>query len=145
MMPVARLLLSSLLLIVLGTLSHAAEPRKIGTAIEITNQVTATEEDKAKRRLAKRDPVRELEVLETARNANGEFILADDTKLALGPNARLALDKFVYDPDKTTGGKVTVNFANRQRCVSVYYWKQQQRGLRNQDAHRVARRARDSL
>src|SRR5262245_7813046 len=108
---VTQLWISSLLLITFGSMSHAAEPRNIGTAVEITNQVTATEQKEAKRRLAKRDPVRELEVLETARNSNGEFILADDTKLALGPNARLALDKFVYDPNKTVGGQVTVNFA----------------------------------
>src|SRR5258708_9758885 len=97
--------------LVLTSLSWAAEPRDIGTAVEIKNQVTAATEKEAKRQLAKQDPVRELEVLETARNANGEFILADDTKLALGPNARLALDKFVYDPNKGAGGKVTINFA----------------------------------
>src|SRR5258705_7513777 len=96
--------------LVLTSLSCAAEPRDIGTAVEIKNQVTAAPENEAKRQLAKQDPVRELEVLETARNANGEFILADDTKLALGPNARLALDKFVYDPNKGAAGQVTVNF-----------------------------------
>jgi hypothetical protein len=108
-MPMFRLLLSSLILLTLGLLANA-ESRKIGTAVEITNQVTATEEG-AKRQLATGNPVRELEVLEAARNSRGEFILADNTKLALGPNARLALNKFVYDPDKTTGGKVTVNLA----------------------------------
>ena len=92
--------------LVLTSLSCAAEPRDIGTAVEIKNQVTAAPEKEAKRQLAKQDPVRELEVLETARNANGEFILADDTKLALGPNARLALDKFVYDPNKGAAGRV---------------------------------------
>ena len=35
---------------------------------------------------------------------------ADDTKLALGPGARLVLDKFVYDPN-TTSKQVLINFA----------------------------------
>src|SRR5262249_23153929 len=103
-------LVSGALLLVLTPITCAAEPRDIGTAVEIKNQVTAAPENESKRDLAKRDPVRELEILETARNANGEFVLADDTKLALGPNARLALDKFVYDPNKGTAGQVTVNF-----------------------------------
>jgi hypothetical protein len=93
-----------------GSLTYAADPRDIGTAVEIQNQVTAEQDKAAKRKLAKNDPVRELEVLEAARNASGQFVLADDTKLALGPNARLVLDKFVYDPNKTTG-QVTINLA----------------------------------
>ncbi len=111
MMPVARLLVPSLLMVAFATTSIAQDARNIGTAVEIKNQVTAAEQNKASRRLARRDPVRELEVLETARDANGEFVLNDNTKLALGPNARLALDKFVYDPNKGAGGKVTINFA----------------------------------
>src|SRR5262245_51576506 len=111
MFPDLKISLStSVPMIALASLTCAAEPRDIGTAVEIKNQVTAAQESEATRQLAKRDPVRELEILETARNANGEFILADDTKLALGPNARLALDKFVYDPNKGAGGQVTINF-----------------------------------
>lgn len=93
-----------------GSLTYAADPRDIGTAVEIQNQVTAEQDKDAKRKLAKDDKVRELEVLEAARNASGQFVLADDTKLALGPGARLALDKFVYDPNKTAG-QVTINLA----------------------------------
>lgn len=110
MLPISKLLLAGFAAAALLSASAAAQSRDIGTAVEIRNQVTATEQNAASRQLARRDPIRELEVLETARNANGEFILADDTKLALGPNARLALDKFVYDPNRGSGGQVTVNF-----------------------------------
>src|SRR5262249_52164412 len=106
----SKFAIASSLLMVLPGPTHAAEPSNIGTAVEIKNEVTAAQ-DQDKRRLAKQDPVRELELLQTARNANGEFVLADDTKLALGPNASLALDKFVYDPNKGSAGQVTVNFA----------------------------------
>lgn len=110
MLPVPKLLRPTLAAVTLFSASAAAQPQDIGTAVEIRNQVTATEQNAATRQLARSDPIRELEVLETARNANGEFILADDTKLALGPNARLALDKFVYDPNRGRAGQVTVNF-----------------------------------
>ena len=99
------------LLFVLPSPGHAVEPRDIGKAIEITNEVTAAQQNAAKRNLAKQDSVREREVLESARNSRGEFILADDTKLVLGPTARLVLDQFVYDPNQSVGNKVSVNFA----------------------------------
>src|SRR5689334_11575681 len=93
-----------------ATASQAADPRSVGEAVVIKNQVTAAEAQKDKRRLAKGDAVREQELLEAQAVSHGEFRLADDTKLALGPNARLVLDKFVYDPDKTSK-QVLINFA----------------------------------
>src|SRR5215470_7779032 len=92
-----------------STSSQAAEPRNIGQAVVIKNLVTAADQQD-KRRLAKGDAVREQELLEAQAVSHGEFRLADDTKLALGPNARLVLDKFVYDPDKTSK-QVLINFA----------------------------------
>ena len=71
----STLLLASSLLMTWASPGQAADQREIGTAVEIKNEVTAAQ-DQEKRRLAKRDPVRELELLETARNANGEFVLA---------------------------------------------------------------------
>lgn len=111
MNPFLKALFPGLLLATVSVPGHAVEPRDIGTAVEIRNNVTAAEGSEAKRRLAKQSPVREREVLEAALNSRGEFVLADDTKLVLGPTARLVLDKFVYDPDKRAGNKVTVNFA----------------------------------
>ncbi|MCL4767220.1 MAG: FecR domain-containing protein [Hyphomicrobiaceae bacterium] len=110
MIKLFRPLMPCLLLAALHTPGHAAEPRNIGTAVEIRNSVTAAQTDEDKRRLAKQDPVREREVLESAVNSRGEFVLADDTKLVLGPTARLVLDEFVYDPGQRAGNKVTVNF-----------------------------------
>jgi hypothetical protein len=92
-----------------STSAQAAEPADIGKAVAIQNLVTAADQQD-KRRLAKGDGVRQQELLETQRASHGEFRLADDTKLALGPDARLVLDKFVYDPS-TTGKQVVINFA----------------------------------
>src|SRR5215470_11972516 len=104
MLPLTRLVLPSLLFAALLPASAVAQSPNIGTAVEIKNQVTATEQGAGTRNLVRRDPIRQLEVLQTAQNSNGEFILNDNTKLALGPNARMALDKFVYDPNKGSGG-----------------------------------------
>jgi len=107
---IVRPLAPLLLLVASYAQGHAVEPRNIGKAVEITNEVTAAQQNAAKRQLAKQDPVREREILESARNSRGEFILADDTKLVLGPTARLVLDEFVYNPSQTSANnKVNIN------------------------------------
>src|SRR5262245_52808508 len=106
-----RVILPSFLgtLLYCSTSAQAAEPADIGKAVVIKNLVTAADQQD-KRRLAKGDGVHQQELLETQTASHGEFRLADDTKLALGPDARLVLDKFVYDPN-TTGKQVMINFA----------------------------------
>jgi hypothetical protein len=87
----------------------AASGDRIGDAVVITNLVMADFSDK-QRKLLKGDDVRQDETIEVNTDAQGEFRLDDDTKLALGPGSRLVLDKFVYDSDKKAGS-IIVNFA----------------------------------
>lgn len=82
--------------------SQAATPLDIGTTVSVIDVVTA-QLSTEKRNLASGDSVRQNEVIESSPTARSEFQLADDTKLALGPGARLVLDRFVYDPDKKSG------------------------------------------
>lgn len=82
--------------------AHAATPTEIGTTLSVIDVVTA-ELSTERRNLTAGDVVRQNEVIEAAQTARSEFKLADDTKLALGPGARLILDKFVYDPGKKSG------------------------------------------
>lgn len=86
----------------LSSPSLAKSGDRIGDAVVITNIVMA-DFAKEERRLARGDDVRQDEVIEVNTDAQGEFKLDDDTKLALGPGSRLVLDKFVYDSDKKTG------------------------------------------
>jgi hypothetical protein len=88
-----------------GTYAFAASGDRIGDAVVITNIVMA-DFAKEERRLARGDNVRQDEIIEVNTDAQGEFKLDDDTKLALGPGSRLVLDKFVYDSDKKTGSIV---------------------------------------
>jgi hypothetical protein len=89
--------------------SYAASGDRIGDAVVITNIVMADFAEK-ERKLAHGDDVHQDEIIEVNTDAQGEFKLDDDTKLALGPGSRLVLDKFVYDSDKKTGS-IILNMA----------------------------------
>ncbi len=95
-------------LLVSSTASYAASGEKIGAAVSIINKVTVDFANQ-KRGLTAGDAVRQDELVEVSADSLGEFRLDDDTKLALGPGARLLLDKFVYDSDKKAGS-IVVNF-----------------------------------
>lgn len=89
--------------------SSAASGDRIGDAVVITNIVMA-DFAKEERKLARGDDIRQDEIIEVNTDAQGEFKLDDDTKLALGPGSRLVLDKFVYDSDKKAGS-IILNMA----------------------------------
>ncbi len=107
-----RILAIGMLALIIGCGSAGAtsEP-EIGTTIAVKNQVTVVAEEE-KRRLRKGGKLRQNEAVETARSASAEIQFLDDTKLALGPSARVVLDKFVYDPSASTeSGAITVNLS----------------------------------
>ena len=72
----------------------------IGSATKVVNRVSAEFQSRA-RDLAPGDGVRQDETIAVEANGLGEIKLNDDTRLALGPGARITLDLFVYDPEKT--------------------------------------------
>lgn len=84
----------------------SAEPGDaIGAAVTIVNHVTG-EFNRNLRNLETGDNVRQEEIIAVADDALGELMLRDQTKVALGPGARLTLDRFIYDPNRTTGSIV---------------------------------------
>lgn len=97
-----RLLLAHLALSASGVAALASPGDPIGSSVVIVRRVTA-EMGPDKRDLNVGDGVRQDEAIEVARDGRGEIKFVDETKLALGPGARLVLDKFVYDPDQTSG------------------------------------------
>ncbi len=54
-------------------------------------------------RLARGERVRQNEVIETADSSASEIVFLDDTIVAVGPNTRLTLDEFVFNPDPALG------------------------------------------
>ncbi len=89
-----RVLVSSI-----GTAMAAAG---VGTTVAVVKTVTGTL-DQTVRVLTLSDTVYQNEIIETAANSASEMVFLDSTKLTVGPNSRLTLDRFVYDPDKETG------------------------------------------
>lgn len=107
---VMRPCLAALIALALAAVSpsvRAAPGDDIGSAVRVVNLVTGTFEQDH-RDLNKGDPVRQDELIEVSSDGIGELRLRDDTKLALGPGARLLLDEFVYKPD-IDGGAIVLN------------------------------------
>ncbi len=94
----------SLAMFVAVTNAAAAQSR-IGTAVRVINNVTADQSP-----IVTGDGVSQNQTVEVAPDSLGELKLDDDTKLALGPGAKLVLDTFVYDSANSTGS-VAVNLA----------------------------------
>ena len=62
------------------------------------------------RKLKTGDNIHQNEVIATAKESEAELVLNDDTKLAVGPESRIVLDSFIYDPEKKDG-EVIINAA----------------------------------
>ncbi len=75
---------------------EAAAAPEIGKTVEVKNEVSL-ESAASKITLAKGDFVHQDESIVTGPDARAEVELLDKTKLAVGPEARIVLDKFVYD------------------------------------------------
>src|SRR5438105_2727041 len=101
-----RLALCLPILLACGS-AFAAPGDPIGSALTVVSIVTASL-DNDKRNLAVGDGVRAQELIAVDNEGSSEIELRDKTKLALGPGAKLLLDKFVYDPD-IDGGAIVMN------------------------------------
>lgn len=82
---------------------------EIGKAMAIKKSVTG-KLDTVERQLNEGDPIHQEEKIETSTESEGEFVFQDDTKLAVGPDSEIVLDKFVYDPTGKSG-EIVINAA----------------------------------
>ncbi len=99
--PFVSLVICSIFINIAGPVS-AAQTDPIGTATTIKNIVNAKLESDT-RDLTIGDGVYQNELIEVGDNSIGELVLNDDTMLALGPNTKLLLDKFVYNGERKKG------------------------------------------
>lgn len=88
----------ALALAAFSTSANAVETITVGNANVVVRTVTGTL-DAQGRKLALADDVYHNELIETAGDSATEIVFLDQTKLALGPNSELTLDRVVYDPD----------------------------------------------
>jgi hypothetical protein len=81
------------------TAAHAAQ---IGVASAVTNDVQGFEGGKP-RALAAGSGVFANERLRTGIASSAQLLFIDKTTVAIGPQAELTLDKFIYDPNRGAG------------------------------------------
>ena len=95
--------------------ASAAQP--IGNTQVVVRTVTGEIEQQV-RRLSARDLVHQDEIISTGADSATEIVFDDGTKVSLGPNTLLTLDRFVYDPNKKDGGFEVTVFEGVARFVS---------------------------
>ena len=98
-------LLLGLLAMVVGAPSWAQQD--IGETSAVKNKVTGTIGENV-RRLHVADHVFQDEWIETAVESATEIVFLDETTMTFGPEARVKLDTFVFDPDPALG-KVVID------------------------------------
>lgn len=102
---------------VVSVQAMAVEKTTIGNAWIVVKTVTGTLEADL-RHIQLLDDIYHNEVIETGEESATEFVFLDETKLALGPNSRLVLDRFVYDPEPGKASFVMTATAGVFRFVS---------------------------
>ena len=97
-MRLSRLLPAAMIL----ALPFAAAAQEIGVAASVREEVRGTL-DAARRDLASGDPVSRDETIETGEDSAAQLLFEDRTSVTMGENARLTLNRFVYDPGSGEG------------------------------------------
>ncbi len=88
-------------LLLWGAQAATAGPR-IGVTSAVVNSVTGTLAGPV-RVLRTGDGVFQHELVATGRASSAQLLFLDETSLTVGPNSRVTLDRFVYDPNRKTG------------------------------------------
>ena len=91
-------LFAMLLCSALGFYSQALAAGVVGTVSRVQNQAQV-----GGTTAAVGTSVRMGDALQTGANARLEITFIDDTRLTLGENARVVIDRYVYSPDRSIG------------------------------------------
>ena len=89
----------------------------IGQAVRAIEKVQASRDTK-RRFVSKSDPVYANELIETGDNSYAGLTFRDKTTLAIGPNADVLLDEFVYDSNTNAGNMVLTITKGALRFIS---------------------------
>lgn len=100
--PVSALLACCLLL---GAAAAPSQAAQIGVASAARNDVSGTIGGK-RRVISVGAGVFQDEVIATGPDSSAQLLFRDETSLTVGPSSRIALDRFVYNPQTRTGDVV---------------------------------------
>jgi hypothetical protein len=104
---ILRLIFSNAIVAIAAIAASNAMADKIGVAAAIVNQVQGVSGGNSGP-LSPGSDVFSREHIRTGDASTAQLLFFDKTTLSIGPRADLALDSFVYDPNKGTG-KVVIN------------------------------------
>ena len=93
---VLRVLLLAFLVLTFG--AHLAVAATVGTVSKVENQAHI-----GSAAAVVGTPVQTNDELSTGPKSHLEVTFSDDTKLTLGENAKVVIDRYVFDPDKSVG------------------------------------------
>jgi len=112
MHELSRLLFASVFTLSLGTLANSsgAEEQKVGVAGAVNPATHATPSGGQTAILNIGNDVSFNEVITTDADGQAQLLFLDRSALTVGPNAKLSIDEFVYNPN-TKEGKLAINAA----------------------------------
>jgi hypothetical protein len=93
------------LVFVLAQFGPAQAATRIGVASTVVNNVTASA-GAAARKLKTGDAVYQNQAVSAAANSRAQLLFKDETVFNIGPNSRVVLDRFVYNPRARAGSVV---------------------------------------
>ncbi|TWT01722.1 FecR domain-containing protein [Reyranella sp. CPCC 100927] len=82
---------------------HGSAAAKVGVTSSATGEPIGTPPAQRERILHVGTDVFANEAIRTAANDRAHLLFNDGTALTIGPNSQVAIDRYVYDPDKRTG------------------------------------------
>jgi len=95
-----HMLVASLLVILPMALPSAAQAATaVGSAAAVRNDVRGS----VIGRMSTGSPVHQKETVSAGAGSSAQLLFRDKTSLTLGPNSRVTIDRFVYDPRRGTG------------------------------------------
>jgi hypothetical protein len=83
--------------------TNAAEPAMIGKA-KIVNGAVVVVRGSAKLPMKVGDPIKEKDVFETGADGSLGITFTDNTSFSIGPNSKVAIDTYFFDPKNLKGG-----------------------------------------
>ena len=89
----------------------AQNEARIGAAAAVRNQVTAARASGQAQPLARGSAVYQNQTISTGANSVAQLLFTDQTTLSIGQRSQVTLDRYVYDPNRTSGGGATVSMA----------------------------------
>ncbi len=103
MMRLSNTALGALGAVVLTILISSSAAARVGVTSMTNGDPLGKPPAEAERILRIGVDVQANELITTAANDRAHLVFLDGSSLTVGPNARLVIDKFVYDPDKKVG------------------------------------------